>query len=122
MKSSRFFHLAYIIGSFVAALIALAGILSESPMLYGTIPGIIGGAMAIFATVRFLKEKKDLPGFIATICGFIYYQEFQANPVTQPDFVASLQSVPIQDQAIGIFLSNLIPAMLLISCHIIGNW
>jgi hypothetical protein len=121
MKSSRSFHFAYIVGSLVAAIIALAGILSESPMLYGTVPGIIGGAMAIFATVRFLKEKKDLPGFIATICGFIYYQEFQANPVTQPDFVTSLQSIPIQDQAIGIFLSNLVPAILLISLHLIAN-
>ena len=119
MKNS--FHLAYIVGSVVAAFVALTGILCESPVLYGTVPGIIGGILAGIATFRFLKDKADLTGFIATICGFIYYQEFQANPVTLPEFSASLQSIPIQDQAVGMFLSNLTTAMLLIAYHIISN-
>jgi hypothetical protein len=120
VKSSSF-HLAYIIGSFAAAFIALIGILSESPVLYGTVPGIIGGILAGIATVRFLKDKTDLAGFIATICGFIFYQAFQANPVTLPEFSASLQEIPLQDQAVGIFLSNLTTATLLISYHIAAN-
>jgi hypothetical protein len=115
------FHLAYIIGSLMAAFIALAGILSESPVLYATVPGIIGGISAGIATVRFLKNKADLAGFIATICGFMFYQAFQANPVTLPEFSASLQEIPLQDKAVGIFLSNLTTAMLLISCHIVSN-
>ncbi len=119
MKNS--FHLAYIIGSVVAAFIALTGILSESPLLYATVPGIIGGISAAIATVRFLKNKTDLAGFIATICGFIFYQAFQANPVTLPEFSASLQEIPLQDQAVGIFLSNLTTAILLISCHLVSN-
>jgi hypothetical protein len=121
VKSSAFYHLAYIVGSFVAAFIAFIGILSASPLLYGLVPGIFGGVMAAIATVRFLKDKTDLAGFVATICGFIFYQEFQANPVTLPDFSASLQSIPLQDQAVGIVLSNLTTAMLLISYRVVAN-
>jgi hypothetical protein len=115
------FHLAYIIGSFVAAFIALIGILSESPLLYATVPGMIGGILAGIATVRFLKDKTDLAGFVATICGFIFYQAFQANPVTRLEFSASLQSIPVQDQVAGMVLGNLTTAILLISCRIASN-
>jgi hypothetical protein len=120
-SSSSSFHLAYIAGSFAAAFVALTGILTESPLLYGIVPGIIGGISAAIATVRFLKDKTDLAGFIATVCGFIYYQEYQANPVTMPEFSASLHSIPMQDQALGLFLSNLTTALLLISCHVVSN-
>jgi hypothetical protein len=120
MKPSQSFHFFYIAGSFVAAFIAVAGIFSDSPLLYATVPGIIGGIFAAIATVRLMKDKIDLAGFVATSCGFVFYQAFQANPVTQPEFVASLQSIPIQDKAIGIFLSNLTTAMLLLSCRIVS--
>ena len=119
MKNS--FHPAYIVGSLFAAFVALVGILSETPWLYATVPGIIGGISAGIATVRFLKDKTDLAGFVATICGFIFYQAYQANPVTLPEFSASLQSIPLQDQVVGIVLSNLTTAMLLISCRIASN-
>jgi hypothetical protein len=121
MKSSSSFHLAYIVTSCAAAFVALVGILSGSSILYGIVPGIIGGIMAAIATVRFLKDKTDLAGFVATLCGFIFYQEFQANPVTLPDFAASLQQIPVQDQAVGLVLSNLTTALLLISYRITSN-
>jgi hypothetical protein len=122
MKSSTSsFHLAYIAGSCVAALLALVGIQSGSPLLYATLPGIIGGISATIATVRFLKDKADLAGFVATFCGFVFDQAYQANPVTQLAFVSSLQDIPAQDQAIGLFLSNLTTAMLLLSFRIVGT-
>jgi hypothetical protein len=122
VKSSRSLHFFYIGGSFAAASLALIGVLYDSPLLYATVPGIIGGISAAIATVRLIKDKVDLAGFVATSCGFLFYQAFQANPVTQPEFVAALQSIPVQDRAIGIFLSNLTTAMLLISCRFVGNW
>ncbi len=120
MKSP--YHTAYIFWSAFAAVIALAGTLADWPILYATVPGIIGGSMAALASWRFCMKKQDLAGFIATICGFIYYQEFQANPVTLPDFSASLVGLAMQDKALGLFLANLTTAMLLISCHIMSNW
>jgi hypothetical protein len=115
-------HLGYILVSLAAAFIALFGILTDSPLLYGIIPGIIGGISAAVASVRFLKHKTDLAGFIATILGFAFYQEFQANPVTLAEFSAYLQEIPMQDKAVGLFLSNLTTAMLLISYHIMAFW
>jgi len=115
------YHIFYIIGSFAAAIIALIGILYNSPLLYTTAPGLIGGLMAAIAALRFCIHKTDLAGFVATLCGFVFYQAFQANPVTQQEFVGSIQSIPIQDQAVGIFLANLTTAMLLISCRIVSN-
>jgi hypothetical protein len=121
MKSSGSYHLGYIAGSVAAAFLALLGICYDSPALYTTVPGIIGGIMAGIATMRFLKDKTDLAGFIATTCGFVFYQAFQTNPVTQGEFVVSLQAIPIQDKAIGLVLANLTTAMLLLPCRIISN-
>lgn len=121
MKSHSSFHLAYIAGSFAAALISLIGILYASPVLYAIVPGIIGGISAAIATVRFFRNKTDLAGFVATVCGFVFYQEFQANPMTLPDFSAALQSIPLQDQAVALFLGNLTTALLLISFRIVAN-
>src|SRR5579885_804189 len=118
---NRFFHTAYIIGSFLAALSALFGILTGSPVLYGIVPGIIGGISAAIAAVRFLRDKTDLVGFVATLCGFFFYQEYQANPFTLNNFSTGLMEIPIQDQAIGIFLSNLTTATLLICFRITAN-
>jgi hypothetical protein len=121
MKPSRSFHFAYIAGSFAAAFIAVIGIFYDSPFLYATVPGIIGGISAAIATVRLMKDKTDLAGFVATLCGFVFYQAFQANPATRQEFVDSLQSIPIQDQATGMFFANLTTAILLISCRVVGN-
>jgi hypothetical protein len=115
------FHPLYIVGSLLAAFLAAAGILIEAPLLYGTIPGIIGGIMAGIAAVRFLKRKIDLVGFATTACGFIYYQAFQANPVMLPEFSGSLIGIPKQDQVVGIFLANLTTAMLLIAYHVVAG-
>jgi len=114
MKSSL--HGFYIAGSLVAALIASAGVLVESPILYGTLPGIIGAVMAAVATVRFMRHKVDLAGFVATTSGFIFYQAFQANPVTLPEFTAGLTSIEQIDQVNGIFLGNFTTGMLLLAC------
>jgi hypothetical protein len=113
-------HLFYITGSIVAAMSAAVGIAAESPMLFGFVPGIIGATMAGIATLRFLRRKTDLAGFVATICGFVYYQAFQANPITLPEFAASLVSIPPQDQMVGMFLGNLTTAMLLVSYYVVG--
>jgi hypothetical protein len=120
MKPARSFHFKYIAGSIAAAFIALVGIVTDSPALYAVIPGIIGGGMAAVASWRFCSKKEDLAGFIATVCGFVYYQMFQANPVTLPDFSASMASIAMPDKAIGLFLGNLTTAFLLISCHIMS--
>jgi hypothetical protein len=119
MNSTR--HIGYIIASVAAAIIASMGVIADSPVLYGIIPGIIGGTALGIATVRFLKHREDLAGFVATLCGFVFYQGFQANPVTLPEFSDSLAQIPIQDQIVGIFLSNLTTAMLLIAFHVVGR-
>ncbi len=108
-----YYHGLYIAASFVAALIAVAGIVSDSPIVYGIVPGIIGGTMFVVATVRFFRSKTDLAGFVANLCGFIYYQAYQANPVMLPNFTGYLIPIPKPDQVIGIALSNLTVAMLL---------
>ncbi len=120
MQSSL--HATYIVGSLLAALVAVLGIAMESSLLYGIIPGLIGGVLAGIATVRFLKDKIDLAGFIATTCGFIYYQAFQANPVMLPEFTANLAGIPQIDQLIGIFLGNFTSGMLLIACRLVSNF
>lgn len=104
----------------MAAAIAATGVLLESPALYGPVPGVIGGACALGATVRFLKYKIDLAGFVATACGFVFYQAFQANPVMLPEFTSGLAAVPQIDQVIGIALGNLTTAMLLLSHRIVS--
>lgn len=113
-------HGWYIVGSLLAAFSAVAGILLESPFLYGIVPGIIGGGGALVATLRFIRRKIDLLGFVATSCGFVFYQAFQANPVMLPEFTASLQAVPVVDQVVGIALGNLTTALLIIAAHIVG--
>jgi hypothetical protein len=113
-------HLVYIIGSFVAALIAALGIFAGSPLLYGIVPGLIGATLAGVATVRFLRHKADLAGFIATACGFIYYQAFQGNPVMLPEFSASLLVIAPVDQYVGIFLGNFTAGMLLLSYYAVS--
>ena len=95
----------------------MAGIAAHVPFIYGTIPGILGGTLAIIAATRFFRDKKDLAGLIATACGFIYYQAYQANPFTLPDFTSYIAVIPEQDQLFGIFLANLTTAMLLVSYH-----
>ncbi len=110
------YHIVYILGSILAAVLAGIGIWAELPGLYGTIPGIIGGAMALVAALRFFRGKKDLAGFIATFCGFVYYQAYQANPVMLPDFTGYMIAIPKQDQLVGIVLANLTTAMLLGAC------
>jgi hypothetical protein len=109
------YHIAYILGSVIAALLAGIGIWFEMPVLYGIIPGIIGGIMAFVAAVRFFRGKADLAGFIATFCGFVYYQAYQANPVMLPEFTGYMIAIPKQDQLVGIVLANLTTAMLLFS-------
>jgi len=115
------FHFLYITGSVAAALIASAGILGQSPALYGIVPGAIGGILTGIAAVRFFRDKKDLAGFVATACGFIYYQAYQANPVMLPQFSGYIAAIPVQDQVVGILLSNLTTAMLLVSCRIVSR-
>ncbi len=109
------YHIAYIVGSVLAALLAGVGIWIDSPVLYGIVPGIIGGAMALVAAVRFFKGKTDLVGFVSTFCGFVYYQAYQANPVMLPEFTGYMIPIPKQDQVVGIVLANLTTAMLLLS-------
>jgi hypothetical protein len=124
MKSPH--HAVYIVASLAAALIAALGVVAGSPILYATVPGIIGGVIACVAAVRFLKDQQDLAGFVATLCGFVYYQAFQANPVMLPEFSDSLAPIAIQDQVVGMFLSNLTTALLLIAYHAVaglcGGW
>jgi hypothetical protein len=115
------YHALYIAGSIIAALVALAGTAFDLPLLYATLPGIIGGACAAVAAVRFLRNKEDLAGFIATICGFVYYQAFQGNPVMLPEFSASLAAVAMPDKLAGLFLGNLTTAMFLISYHAVSG-
>jgi hypothetical protein len=114
-------HLAYIFGSIASALIASAGILAGTPFLYGLVPGLIGGVLTAVAAYRFLKEGRDLAGFIATLCGFVYYQAFQANPVALPFFGDLLIQIPIQDQVAGLFFANLTTAFLLIGYYGVGK-
>lgn len=120
------YHVAYILGSVLAALIACVGMWIEVPVLYGIVPGVIGGIMAVVAAVRFFRGKVDLAGFIATFCGFVYYQAYQANPVMLPEFTGYLIPIPKQDQVVGIALANLTTAMLLVSCRVMsslsGSW
>ena len=115
------FHLLYIAGSVAAALIAGIGIVIHAPFVYGVIPGIIGGLFAGMAAVQFFRNREDLAGFIATTCGFVFYQAFQANPVILPEFTAYIAVIPEQDQLVGIVLSNLTTAMLLVSYHAVSK-
>lgn len=96
------------------------GIFANEPALYGIVPGIMGGAMAAVATARFLKYKVDLAGFAATVCGFVFYQAFQANPVTLPEFSASLTAVDTTDKVLAIFLGNFTTGLLLIASQLVG--
>lgn len=114
------FHIAYIVGSVLAAFLACLGIMIESPVLYGIVPGIIGGVMALVAAVRFFRGKSDLAGFIATFCGFVYYQAYQANPVMLPEFTGYMIPIARQDQMVGIVLANLTTAILLLSSRAMG--
>jgi len=109
------YRIAYIVSSFAAALIAVIGIWLETPVLYGIVPGVLGGIATVVATIRFLKYRVDLAGFVATTCGFIFYQAFQANPVMLPEFTASLSAVPLVDQVGGIFLGNFTTGMILLA-------
>jgi hypothetical protein len=118
VKSSL--HKVYIGGSLLAAIIATWGIFEDSPIFYGIIPGIIGGALSAVAAVRFFKFKIDLAGFAATTSGFVYYQAFQANPATLPDFTTGMASVEQIDRATGIFLGNFTAGMLLIAFHLVS--
>jgi hypothetical protein len=115
------YHVAYIAGSVLAALLATVGIWADMPVLYGIAPGIIGGVMALVASVRFFKGKKDLAGFVATFCGFVYYQAYQANPVMLPEFTGYMIPIPKQDQMVGIALANLTTAMLLGAALMMSN-
>jgi hypothetical protein len=119
MKAS--FHPLYIAGSVIAGLVAVFGIAADSPVVYGIVPGIIGGAMVIIAGVRFFRDRTDLVGFVSTGLGFVYYQAYQANPVMLPVFTASLFSVPKEDQTIGILLSNLTAALLLVGYRVMSG-
>lgn len=114
------FHSVYIIGSVLSALIGAMGMFLEMPAVYGIVPGLIGGVMAVVATVRFLRDKADLAGFVATTCGFVYYQAYQANPVMLPNFTISLVPVAPFDRILGLFLGNLTTAMLLVSCRVVS--
>jgi hypothetical protein len=114
------YHGFYIVGSVVAALLASVGVWTEQPILYGILPGVIGGFMAIVGAVRFFRGKQDLAGFIATFCGFVYYQAYQANPVMLPEFTGYLLPIPKQDQVVGMALANLTTAILLVSCRGMG--
>ncbi len=116
------FHALYILGSVVAALVAGLGIALGEPVLYGIIPGIIGGLLTIIAAYRFFRHKQDLVGFVATLLGFVYYQAYQANPVMLPVFSATLTSISPQDQVIGIVLSNLTAAAFLLATRLMRVW
>lgn len=118
MKSSL--HGFYIGASLLAAVVACLGILADSPVLYGTIPGIIGAITALVATYRFLKYRIDLAGFVATTSGFVFYQAFQANPVTLPDFTAGMVSVETIDRITAMFLGNFTSGMLLLAYLAVG--
>ena len=109
------FHTLYIVGSFLAAAIAALGMMIESPAVYGFFPGVIGLTLMVIGTVRFFKHKTDLAGFIATVCGFIFYQAFQANPVTLREFEAGIAVVAPLDKTLGLFLGNFTTGMLLLS-------
>lgn len=114
------YQVAYIVGSIAAAFIACIGIMIESPVLYGIVPGVIGGVMALVAAVRFFRGKTDLAGFVATFCGFVYYQAYQANPVMLPEFTGYMIPIARQDQIVGIVLANLTTAMLLLASRAMG--
>ena len=118
---SGHYHALYIGASIVAAIVAVAGIMLDSPPVYGFIPGIIGGVMFVIAALRFFKHKADLAGFVANLCGFVYYQAYQANPVMLPEFTAYLLPIPKQDQVVGIVLANLTVAFLLGAYKIVSN-
>lgn len=113
-------HIVYFLGSVAAAGIAAAGIAGQAPVVYGIIPGIIGGVLALIAAYRFLIRRRDLIGFTATTCGFVFYQAYQANPVTLPDFTTYIAEIPLQDQIVGIILANLTAAFLLLAYHLVG--
>jgi hypothetical protein len=108
-------HGTYIVWSFVAALVATMGIGMDEPVIYGIVPGLIGGTLALVATVRFLRRKTDLAGFVATVCGFVFYQAFQANPVMLPEFSARLADIGETNRMVGIFLGNFTTGMLLLA-------
>jgi hypothetical protein len=108
-----YYHALYIVASAICAIVAVSGIIADVPMVYGIIPGVIGGIMFVISAVRFFKHKADLAGFVANLCGFVYYQAYQANPVMLPDFTAYVLPIPKQDQVLGIALANLTVAMLL---------
>ena len=115
MNSS--YHPFYIACSLIAALLAAVGIVGQIPILYGIVPGLIGGISAGVAAVQFFREKRDLAGFAANISGFVFYQAFQANPAMLPEFTTYIAPIPLQDQVVGIVLSNLTVAMLLGAYH-----
>lgn len=114
-------HALYIAGSLLAGLLAVVGIVVNEPALYAIVPGLIGGLMAAVASFRFLKRKVDLAGFVATVCGFVFYQAFQLNPVTLPDFVVMLEGLQETDKLVGIFLGNFTTGMLLLACHAVAG-
>lgn len=114
-------HLAYVGGSLLAGILSVVGLSAETPFLYTTLPGLIGLLMVAVASVRFVVHKKDLAGFVATFSGFVFYQAFQANPVTQPEFIATLASLQDPDRYIGLFLGNFTAGMLLIANAAVGR-
>jgi hypothetical protein len=115
------YHAAYFAGSVLAAIFACIGIWIGMPALYGVVPGVIGAVMALVAAIRFFRGKTDLAGFIATFCGFVYYQAYQANPVMLPDFTGYMIPIPKQDQVVGIALANLTTAMLLAARYVMSR-
>ena len=116
-----YYHALYIGASVVSAIIAVSGIIIDSPMVYGVIPGVIGGIMFLIALVRFFKHRADLSGFVANLCGFVYYQAYQANPVMLPEFTAYILPIPKQDQVVGIALANLTTALLLVAYRLVSG-
>lgn len=110
-------HLFYIAGSVAAAIFSAVGIIIHAPVLYGIVPGAIGALMLGLAMIRFFRDKRDLAGFVATACGFVFYQAYQANPIMLPQFTAYIFPIPLQDQIAGILSANLTAALLLIAYH-----
>lgn len=115
------YHLIYILGSFVSAFVAAGGVAVEEPILYAYMPGLIGATCALIASLRFLKDKQDLAGLIATFCGFGFYQAFQANPVTLPDFTADLDKLAPVDTIPAVFLGNLTTGLMLLAHRLLAG-
>jgi hypothetical protein len=115
-------HNLYIAGSLLAAVIATLGMAIESPPIYGIFPGVIGLVMMIVSSVRFFKHKTDLAGFVATVCGFVFYQAFQANPLTLREFSNSIAAIAPIDRNLGIFFGNFTTGLVLIGYRIVSTW